>query len=176
MKIVMFIIHHTFRTLWSVIIGFFYAIGYFLIHLSDKEWKTKKLKWDNIKSLDELTAFFKDDFEYKWDGKNGILDHDNSIWEFIESYGDCDDAAKFAAKKLRKIGYKAWRIGIFCRKTRSWHYDCMFVGSVGNQKYYYLFNYGKVLSGKTKEEVLLAFCRSWVNYPEDKTVYWRCFW
>lgn len=176
MQTIMFIIHHTVRTLWSMIIGFIYAVAYWFIHLRNENYKRNKKKWNEIKLLPDLIQFFNEDYHYKWDGKGGFFDHDNSIWEFFVNFGDCDDVAVFAAKKLRKLGYKAYRVGFFCWDTKSWHYDCLFAGIVDGKTYYYLFNYGKILSGKTKKDVLQAFYRSWVNYPENKTVCWRCYW
>lgn len=177
MQILMFIVHHTFRTLWSMIIGLIYAVAYWFIHFKSHSWKENKKKWDEIELLPDLILFFSDVYQYKWDGKGGLFDHDNSIWEFLVNFGDCDDAARFAAKKLRKLGYKARRVGFFCLKTKSWHYDCMFTGVVDDGKtHYYLFNYGKVLSGKTKKEVLQEFYKNWSNYPEGKTVCWQCYW
>lgn len=173
MQIIMFIVHHTVRTLWSMFFGSIYAIFYWFIHFKSENYKQNKEKWDKIKLLPDLILFFTDVYQYKWDGNRGFFDHDNSIWEFLVNFGDCDDMARFAAKKLRKIGYKARRVGFFCLKTKSWHYDCMFVDKDG---LYHLFNYGNILSGKTKDDCFSIFSQTWKNYPKSDTVNWRCFW
>lgn len=173
MQVIMFIVHHTVRTLWSFFIGMIYAVAYWLISRNNSTYKENRQKWNNIKSLDDLVLFFQSEYKYKWDGIQGICDHDNTSWEFLIDYGDCDDVARFAAKKLRKLGYKAYRVGIFCFKNWAWHYDCMFVDKDG---LYHLFNYGNILSGKTKDDCFSIFSQTWKNYPKSDTVNWRCFW
>jgi hypothetical protein len=155
MKIFMWIIHHFIRPLWSIPIalgGFIYYFFWRLKKQNNVIYKKNKKAWDDIKSLDELVSFFKNIYQYKYDGHIGILDHDNTPFEFYSSYGDCDDMARYITKKLRKLGYKAKRVHmwydpktLFKEGVVHWfsrmHYACMMFD--GDKKYMVNYYYIK---------------------------------
>lgn len=137
-------VHHCLRVIWANIIGFFYNVYYFLlVALSKKHRDTYNNninKWNNIKTIADVTAYFKENYKYKWDGYKGIVDHNNFKYEFFCANGDCDDVARWSCKKLRQIGIDADVYGFYDFKAKPmfWHYDCVL--SIGGITF--LFNYG----------------------------------
>ena len=164
--------------------------------LSRKTYKDHKAKWDKAqKSYDDLISFMLNDYHYHGDPLAGFFDHDSSWFEWIMKYGDCDDAALYGKRALKKLGYEAYRIGIMGLKYRkkyvdkttntikekivnklSAHFDCLWVSRDQNNKIkeVYLLNYGKVISGKTVDEVIDDLSDTWRNFPKGHVKICMC--
>lgn len=156
--------------------------------LARKTYKEHKAKWDEAqKSYDNLINFMLNDYHYHGDPLAGFFDHDSSWCEWIMKYGDCDDAALYGKKALKKLGFEAYRIGIMGLKYRkkvvdkktntvtekltnklSAHFDCLWVlrNENGEIADVYLLNYGKVVNGKSIDEAIDNLSLSWRNFPK----------
>lgn len=164
--------------------------------LSRKTYKERKAKWLKAQeSYDNLIAFMLNDYHYHGDPLAGFFDHDSSWFEWIMNFGDCDDAALYGKKALKKLGFEAYRIGIMGLKYNkrvidqktntvkekmvnrlSAHFDCLWVtrDSEGNITDVYLLNYGKVVHGKTVDETINNLSNTWRNFPKGHTKICMC--
>lgn len=164
--------------------------------IARKTYKARKAKWVQAQeSYDNLINFMLNDYHYHGDPLAGFFDHDSSWFEWIMKFGDCDDAALYGKKALKKLGFEAYRIGIMGLKYRkryvdsktnlvkekltnklSAHFDCLWVlrGSKGEIKDVYLLNYGKVINGKTIDEAIDNLSLNWRNFPKGHTKICMC--
>lgn len=176
-------LHHGPRFIWANLFGFFAWIGILFRLAFSKElkdnYKANKFAWDNIKDIDDLCKFFKDVYQYKWDGYKGFFDHNNGKLEFLTVFGDCDDMGYWACKKIKEI-YKG-RLD-FC-KMRGYadltatppfyHYDCVY--RFKDEQDYHLFNYGKIKTGLNIEELDEEMKNMYqISYKFKDLVSWDC--
>lgn len=154
MKVLFIIIMYVFRPVWSAFFNIFYWLYYNLIYLLNPTkrlvYHANKNEFDNIKTLEELVYYFTYRYQYNYDGYKGIIDHDNLPIEFFMDWGDCEDVAHYAKKKLKKIGYKPVRVFIKGTGLTASHFDVSFEkdGKI------YLFNYGSLIGGKTLKDCM----------------------
>lgn|SRR5574344_974663 len=156
----------------SLFSGFFFILYFILSKIKKDKYNENKKKWDSISNIDDLKAFAINDFKYKYDFGFGLMDHDSSIYEWVLAYGDCDDIALYAKKKILKMeGYDACRIGLIwvSQKKLVLHFDCMFKNKEGML---YLFNYGRILSAKTEDELIKSFSE---KYKAKNLKYCKCY-
>lgn len=155
------------RIIYSTIFSCFFAIKYWFTTSFDSKsmYSDNVNEFKSLASLSALKTWAKTIYKYKWDGKYGLLDHDNWKIEFFNDYGDCDDIARWAVKKLRELGYVAWRINLTNRDKPfiNGHFDCMFYDPA-KPKEYYLFNYGSVIFGTSVTECLTNLGEIWEVY------------
>lgn len=141
--------------------GIFFIYYFFLSIIQRKKYIENKEKWENIKSISDLVLFATKDYKYKYDLGQGFMDHDSSIYEWILAYGDCDDMALYAKKKIAQLqGYEASRIGLIWKAKNgalALHFDCMFK----KDSKYYLFNYGRIISADSEDQLMKNFCTTW---------------
>jgi hypothetical protein len=152
------------RPIWAHryfgIIGFWFCAYYLFLFIKDFKkpyFQERDRIWQSYFTcitISELKAWFRDEYKYHADAGGGAFDHDNSPFEAFIRFGDCDDAAMFAMRKLRKLGYKARRVYfIDAKDVKQNHVDCVFETKVGLGTVYNLWNYGKVL-GAVSEDFL----------------------
>ena len=175
-NVIVWFIYNVLRLIPCLIFGPVFFI-YYLFHtlFNIKEYKPLKLEWDTAcKDYDSLVLFFRLKYRYKGDMLRGFCDHDSSIFEWLFGFGDCDDQALYSKKALKKLGYEAYRIGMFGfhKKGVSAHFDTLFVnrnkdGDVIEAK---LFNYGHVISEDSIEKAIEKL-DMWFNgqFPKNKT-------
>lgn len=177
-KIGMWILHHFVRVIWANLFGFCVWIG--KLFTADRNlYKQRKMLWNDIKDIDGLVDFIRNVYQYKFDGYKGAFDHNNFPLEFFTQFGDCDDVATYAKKKLRQIygndlQYCEIR-GFSNLGVKFWHYDCVY--KLRTEYEYRLFNYGNIqtaLSLRDIDEVMRQlYSRS---YELDHVTGWRCLW
>lgn len=173
----MWFVHHFLRPLWNVPLSLIYLFFYWLYTVVDSQaketYKQNKSTFDKIKTMDELIYYVRRIYTYKWDGPKGLLDHHNYPHEFFSEGGDCDDVASYVHQKVKEFeGYKPTIIGLSSNQKGSWHYDCIIKDTTINK--YYLFNYGKIISGNSIKECIDNI--SWDLFPVGKTTWWKCIW
>jgi len=124
-------------------IGLVYLAYYAILHLvspkARAQYAINWLRWNNIKTLNDLRDYFRESYKYKYDGYKGLLDHHNFALEFFTAGGDCDDVANYACKKLRELGFTASVYWIYGNGCFNWHFDVMYYDK--NPQF---FNYGRV--------------------------------
>jgi len=181
----MWYLHHGLRVIWANLFGFLVHIKYLFVLRSNKQayarYKGNQEKWNITASVDDLRAFFKDVYRYKWDGPKGLFDHNNYDIEFFADFGDCDDVGHYVCQKLRQIYGKKLE---YCKtrgyadlsaKPAFWHYDCVYKFKDENE--YHLFNYGYVQSSRTIAGLDDAMTDLYGSSYEFKgLVSWPCFW
>lgn len=150
-------LHFFVRPIWSGLFNLFIFIPKHLwlfafSPIDRNKYLSNKKVWNEIKDIDELVKFFKNNVKYVWDGPKGGLDHDNTNLEFFMRGFDCDDAGRLPYKliKRKKMVSEVYWIGIIGPKLYSWHYDCLFNW---NDKWY-LLNQGNLLIGDTVIDVI----------------------
>jgi len=171
-SILAWIVYNILRIIPIVLFSWLFFIYYFILYLIDNKTYSEKLeKWQEAcKDETSLKNFFLVCYKYKYDLVKGFVDHDSSKFEWIFSYGDCDDAAKYAKKAMRKLGYESYRIGILWfpkKKFPKLHFDCLTVirDENGNIKEAKLFNYGYEIVSTTVDEALYTLTG---RYTEDR--------
>ena len=137
------------RPIWSTLGKMAYWIFY-RIQLETSpalavKYLSNKNAWEAVRDLTSLCRYFQTRFTYKPDGlagtpEAGLIDHDNSLLEFLCSGGDCDDAARFAVIKLRELGYQATRWHFVSEDIRKYHFDAVILQALSVT----LFNYGNL--------------------------------
>jgi hypothetical protein len=170
MKIILFIVHHTLLYIYAKTIALIYYIKYSNKMLDSHEYEkyiNKKREYDyTVCNLDSLCNYFRRRKGYKLDGYKGLFHHYNSDEEFYLSGYDCEDVAWRAKRKLEGLGYQTQVIGMIGEKVNSWHYDLI----IDDVDEYYLFNYGKLITGGSIKECLDK------KYKDEKYIWWRCYW
>lgn len=159
LKFLMFFIYFVIRPIPTAIVEFFYYLYYKFKILTDEKSRLTYLqnfmKYQNIQILENLNRFFSEDYKYKYDGPMGIFDHDNSKAEFFTSWGDCDDVAMYAAKKLKKLGYKnVTLIYLWGAELGYCHFDTAFDVVFNDGKKVRLFNYGQNIEAQNLESAV----------------------
>ncbi len=173
----MFFVHHFIRPIWALyLLKFIFFIIYCYKYITDdkirEKYKKNKKEFLEIKDLSYLIAFYRNNYIYKWDSLNGVLDHDNSKLEFFCEFGDCNDMGSYSSLILKKLNFNAKRIGILGDKgITSWHYDCLIKE---NDKKYVLFNYGDIIISNSIENVIKELNKEWDNYWKN-IKYWKCY-
>lgn len=176
-KFLMFFVHHFIRPIWILPIGLVYYIIYFFkvnTNLENKiQYNKNKTLYNNIKTLQEFIDWWNNNYRgtYKWDGYKGLLDHNNSNYEFFLNAWDCDDASTYPYYKFKKLGYKSIMIGLLGEKITSWHYDC--IVEIDKDKYM-LFNQGSCIYAKSIKDCLDMLSSRWDIFKTY--IYWKCFW
>ena len=148
MKVIMWIIHHIIRPVWSTAITVFYWLKTKRQMKKDKSLvdthRYNKIQYEEIDSWDSLVEWLKQ-FKYAYDGPSGILDHDNTPLEFHTHGGDCDDFARYTKNKLRELGYKAWRVHVWCNPFEvgiaKWFQSMHYIVFLEMNGRYFVMNY-----------------------------------
>lgn len=132
MKTLYFIIHHFIRPVWSLIFNIPITLYFLIIYLSSRHnregWNENKKNYENLKTVDDLVKWFRDEYYYTSDPLGGAIDHDSTSLEFFSRFGDCDSAALYGVKALKRMGHKAHRILIWGKgenlieKIKNQHY------------------------------------------------------
>jgi len=148
-------------------ITFIVWIKYVFMYMSQKtirkRYKSNKKSYDEIKTLEELQDWFRLKYRYSSDVWNGLADHDNSQLEFFIKFGDCDDMAFYAKKKLNELGYNTKRVYMMRWKYNG-HADCFFTSN--NE--ICLFNYGYIKKGNSLEECIAQLPRNYDLFKIEK--------
>ena len=181
----MWFLHHFIRVIWANLFGVFAHWYYAMKMRTDTDaygqyWEHQD-KWNHISSLEELQAFVRTDYEYKWDGYKGFFDHNNFSLEWFYKFGDCDDMGYYAYKKIKslygdKLEYCRMRgYADLTAKPAFYHYDCVFKFKDSGD--YQLFNYGKIKTGKSLKELDNIMEKLYdKSYEFKKMVSWDCYW
>ena len=179
MKLLVWLLHHFFRSAWAkYILGIPFSLYYFVAYLFNakmtKRVNTNYKRTMDISKLESLNKFFRMWKAYKMDGKLGLLDHDNSLLEFYNNGGDCDDVAREAVRLLKRMGYKAKRIVIMGRGGYSgklaWHFDCLFF----DNGFWSCFNYGNTVEGGTQIHAVANLNDKWKNFFGKEHIFVTC--
>lgn len=172
-------IHHFLRIIWANIIGAVYALIYAL--KKDADYKNHLKEWNRVQNISQLADFFRKTYGYKWDGPKGLFDHNNFKREFFSSFGDCEDAAWYAMKKLKQIyGDNLELCSMFgfadlSAKPKFWHYDCIF--KFRGNDVYFLFNYGRIQSDASLDGLKGIMEGMYASkYEFKKLEMWKCLW
>ena len=164
MKILFIVIMYVFRPIWSAFFNIFYLIYYGMIYLLNPTkrivYHANKNEYNTIKSLEELVYYFTYTYKYKHDGPLGMIDHDNLPIEFFVSFGDCEDTAHYAKKKLKAFGYKPVRVFLKGKGFADSHFDVTFE----KDSRVFLFNYGSLIGGKDLAECMKFLGDKWGAY------------
>lgn len=156
-------VYNVIRPLWALPIKFAYFVRYSVVWMFSKKsretYTVNKTAYNNIKTIDDLCNYFKNNYKYKYDGEfiapfkalNGLLDHDNAEIEFFMAGADCDDMASYSCRKLKQLGYVASVVYLYntdFKRISNQHLDCLFE----KDGKYYFFNYGYLQEGNTPQE------------------------
>lgn len=177
-KIGMWLLHHFVRVIWANLFGFIMWLRC-LPRRSKALYKQRRKMWDCITDIDGLIDFIRNVYSYKFDGYKGIFDHNNYPLEFFTQFGDCDDVAAYACRKLKEIyggelDYCSVR-GFSNLKVGFWHYDCVY--KLRHERCYRLFNYGNILLADSIAEIDETMRQLYSRkYELDHLTTWRCFW
>lgn len=182
----MWFVHHFIRVVWSLPIGLLYSVVYLIIFIVSEnariDYKNNKKRFFNHANLITFAIFFKDEFQYKWDGfgntnskLKGLLDHDNRPLEYFISWGDCDDSKYIVETVSEMHNIIAYRIGMIGKGIKTWHYDCAIETWENNQKVYILFDYGRMIKGVSLQDCLEKLCYFY-NWNSKKLKWWVCIW
>lgn len=167
MLVVRPVLNWTLNLLW-------YIPFYGLRVLLSKKWReryyTNKASFDDVKTLEELNAWFRDrnKYKYKWDGPYGVLDHTNIKYEFFQEGGDCEDITIYAHEKLKELGYNVTLIYMVGVEPFSFHFDVLIKEETG----YSLFNYGYTVKGDTEEDTFKNFSEMWSLFNPIVYIKW----
>ena len=125
----------------AVPIGFIYLIIWSFKVATDPKVRADYNKnieaYKKIGNVSDLMAFIRQ-VKYVWDGYKGVLDHNNSDYEYFSVGGDCEDTAMRAYRKFKELKIKAGLVLIFGKETGDVHVDCYYY----NGYEYYLVNFG----------------------------------
>lgn len=173
------IVCNVLRWIPNILFGFIYFAVYLIIPLFKmKKMKSNIAKWkEAVKSEDSLINFFKTTYKYKYDEIGGIADHDSFWLEWFCGFGDCDDAALYSKKALKKLGYKAFRIGLIgMGGMKNSHFDCAYYKTLSDgTKIYKMFNYGNPIEGNSLENVLENFGIRYTRYNKKSLKWCKLF-
>ena len=177
-KIGMWILHHFVRVIWANLFGVIMWLRC-LPRRSKALYKQRRKMWDCITDIDGLIDFIRNVYTYKFDGYKGIFDHNNYPLEFFTQFGDCDDVATYAKKKLRQIygqELQYCEVRGFSNLGRKFlHYDCVY--KLRTECDYRLFNYGNIQTASSLrgiDEVMRQLYSR--RYELDHVTGWQCLW
>lgn len=175
--ILVFTFHHFIRSMWATYIfqikGFVQCISkgvknLYIFHLK---------KFNDLKNLSDLNNWFLSVYRYKtWNKKSELLNYNNSNIEFFTGDSQAlpgsksDNMAYYANKKLRKLGYRSYKIGIM-NQLDTLHYDCMFM----NAGKYVIFNYGNNIIDVDKNLCIVKLDNKYKNIWNRDLIYWKCY-
>jgi len=144
---------------------------YNIIFADRKLYNERRKSFWKTKNLEEICQWFNLNYEYKADLLHGFFDHDNSELEFFTTFGDCDDAALYACRALKKLGYNAKRIYMVnnTKGMQSGHVDCIVQYDAYN---FMIFDYAKPIYGNTVEECMEQLCNRWYARNNYRNVQW----
>lgn len=177
MKVIYYIIVNFIRPIWSLIINLWvmplYGLKLMVAKPAERiKYKQRIRNWNGIHDLTDLVEWFTDEFEYKSDGVHGIFDHDNTAIEFFQKFGDCDDAALWVKRILKKNKFQAWRVWMNGNGIRNNHFDCLIHLSNGE---FCLFNYGNPIYGQSFD-ICMTKLKSRYKGRIKGTIYFKCLW
>lgn len=168
------ILRPIYSTLFNLIIFIpFYGLKFLLSKKARANYFIGKHAYDNINTYDKLLQYFSTTYKYKYDLFKGFLDHDNTYLEFFMSFGDCDDMANFAKRKLKQLGYHdVIRVNMLGKSMSSGHVDCYYK----KDGRHHLFNYGKVITENSLDNCMKKL--KWYNdkYNEGEKPYYFKIW
>ncbi len=173
------IILHFLRCGWANIFGFFCDI-YWLIRITfnteiRERYKDNLATYNEVWTIADLMNFFTTRYKYRYDGHKGVFDHNNFKHEFFSAFGDCEDVARYACKKLKDFNYECCIVGFadLSAKPKFWHYDCMFeIHGLA-----FLFNYGHCVPLKSYDTKSAAAVMSEIygkNHKWKSMKVWKC--
>ena len=136
----------------------------------------RKNRFSAIQSLDSLTWYFRNIYEYKYDPLRGLIDHHAGSKQFFGAHGDCDDVALYAIKALRRLNklygdrYECYFATVFPPDIRESHNDCFVYDKIMNV--WFAFNYGNLIYATSREALFQAFSVYWFRKaPEKANIY-----
>lgn len=147
------------RLVANTVIGIPEFIFWFLKSRKNiNRYKENRKIWNSINTYDGLIAYFLNIYRYKYDLGRGLLDHDSSIFEWCLSGETCDDSAVYSKKKLKQLGLKPIKVGIYWwKKGPNIHFDTYYI----KDNKYCLFNYGKIIESYTEDDMWYKFKKKW---------------
>jgi hypothetical protein len=177
-KIGMWILHHFVRVIWANLFGLITLIKYSISGNKDEYLKNKRV-YDDITTIDQLIEWTRRVYRYKWDGWRGAFDHNNFYREFFTDYGDCDDLARYACKKIKQIYGDELQYcyvkGFSDLSCGFWHYDCVY--KLRAEYECRLYNYGNIQSAMTLNDLDNVMRELYsAKYEFKRMTSWRCLW
>jgi hypothetical protein len=130
-------------------------------------------KYEAIDSLSGLCSYIKELYRYEADHLKGLLEHDGSIYEFCVRWGDCDDVARLALRKLRDVGCARQHSSGLITMMRgsdfaSGHAECWWT----DNDQVYIFNYGSPISGSSIDDCVRQLAAKWYAPGSPESVIW----
>jgi hypothetical protein len=149
---------------------------WFKYRTADRMPFARRAYWRDTTNIETLQGWFEHYYTYAADPAAGVIDHDNSQWEFFYRSGDCDDVAMFTAKKLATFdGVSGIKIILLARKddATKGHFDCFYkVRQADNTVRHYLWNYGKPVAGTNVDDCVRNLATLWyAKEKEGKVIY-----